>query len=91
MLEESDIGVREVDFTTEHETISHFDGLPVKGVMTAKDESLMELLGSQDSLPSQMIHLELIQCTAEFQKEQCAEQEEIDGFFVENSVLIYGT
>ena len=36
-----DVGVREIDFVKESNMFSYFDGMPLKGVMTAKDESLM--------------------------------------------------
>lgn len=44
-----DIGVREIDFVKENNVYSHFDGMPVRGIMTAKDESLMTLKGSFDT------------------------------------------
>ena len=86
-----DVGVREIDFVKENNMFSFFDGMPLRGVMTAKDESLMQLLGSFDTYVSHMINLKLIPCTSEYPENECAAQEEIDRFFTENRIAILAT
>ena len=52
--ESVDVGVREVDFMNETDHLSFFDGTPNRGMMTAKNESLMSFaflqLVSRDEL-----------------------------------------
>ena len=52
-----DVEVGEVDFITETDTIDFFTGLPIRGMMTAKEESLLQMQGSSDTAAAQLIYL----------------------------------
>ena len=50
-----DVGVREVDFLAEEVGFEAFSNKPIRGIMTARDDSLIQLHGTLDTESAQII------------------------------------